>query len=157
MCCMNDLFKYYEGGLRDFIAEALVTKNRLIKRVISPANSKLVSDLQKKGISIDLSYNHILDNNAARHAMKNHGDVWEEMRGQIPLTDEDLLHIPDIVENYESLDTRRNRRNQDIIIYSRTMGQGIIFYVEEIRLGRRELAASTMYKRKKDDSPTQIE
>jgi hypothetical protein len=30
-------------------------------------------------------------------------------------------------------------------------------HVEEIRLGRHELAASTMYKRKKDDSPTLID
>ena len=79
------------------------------------------------------------------------------MRGQIPITDEDLLRIPEIVDHYESLETRKNRRNQDIIIYSRSFGQGVTYYVEEIRLGRRELAASTMYKRKKDDSPTQID
>ena len=154
---MNNLFKYYEGELRDFIEEALVTKDRLIKRVISPATQKLVTDLQTKGILIDLSYNHTLDNNAARHAIKSHGEAREEMRGQIPITDEDLLRIPKIVDHYESLETRKNRRNQDIIIYSRSFGQGVTYYVEEIRLGRRELAASTMYKRKKDDSPTQID
>ena len=66
------------------------------------------------------------------------------------------MRIPDIVNNYESLTTRKNRRNQDIIIYSRTMDEDVTYYVEEIRLGRRELAASTMYKRKKDDSPTLI-
>ena len=154
---MNNLFKYYEGELRDFIEEALVTKDRLIKRVISPATQKLVTDLQTKGILIDLSYNHTLDNNAARHAIKSHGEAREEMRGQIPITDEDLLRIPEIVDHYESLETRKNRRNQDIIIYSRSFGQGVTYYVEEIRLGRRELAASTMYKRKKDDSPTQID
>ena len=154
---MNNLFKYYEGELRDFIEEALVTKDRLIKRVISPATQKLVTDLQTKGILIDLSYNHTLDNNAARHAIKSHGQAREEMRGQISITDEDLLRIPEIVDHYESLETRKNRRNQDIIIYSRSFGQGVTYYVEEIRLGRRELAASTMYKRKKDDSPTQID
>lgn len=37
------------------------------------------------------------------------------------------------------------------------MDDGITFYVEEIRLGRHELASSTMYKRKKDDSPTLID
>ena len=154
---MNDLFKYYEGELGDFIAEALVTKAKLIKRVISPVSSKLVSDLQAKGILIDLSYNHTLDNNAIHHSLKRHGSVREALRGQIPITDEDLLRIPDIVDNYETLDIKQNRRNQDIIIYSRNIGQGVTYYVEEIRFGRRELAASTMYKRKKDDSPTQID
>ena len=36
----------------------------------------------------------------------------------------------------------KNRRNQDIIIYSRSFGQGVTYYVEENRLGRRELAAN---------------
>ena len=40
---MNDLFKYYEGELKDFIAEALVTKDTLIKRVISPASENLIA------------------------------------------------------------------------------------------------------------------
>ena len=154
---MNDLFKYYEGELKDFIAEALVTKDTLIKRVISPASERLVVDLKSHGILIDQSYNHTLDNNAARHAMKSHGDSREDLRGQIPLIDHDLMRIPDMVNNYESLTTRKNRRNQDIIIYSRTMDKDVTYYVEEIRLGRRELAASTMYKRKKDDSPTLID
>ena len=59
--------------------------------------------------------------------------------------------------SYEALTTEKNRRGQDVIIYTRTMEDGITFYVEEIRLGRHELAASTMYKRKKDDSPTLID
>ena len=42
---MNNLFKYYEGELRDFIEEALVTKDRLIKRVISPATTLLTTML----------------------------------------------------------------------------------------------------------------
>ena len=59
--------------------------------------------------------------------------------------------------SYESLTTEKNKRGQDVIIYTKTMDDGITFYVEEIRLGRHELAASTMYKRKKDDSPTLID
>ena len=47
---MNVLFKYYEGELKDFIAEALVTKDTLIKRVISPASERLVVDLKSHGI-----------------------------------------------------------------------------------------------------------
>ena len=67
------------------------------------------------------------------------------------------VHIPVIVGSYEALTTEKNKRGQDVIIYTKTMDDGITFYVEEIRLGRHELAASTMYKRKKDDSPTLID
>ena len=47
-----------------------------------------------------------------------------------------------------------NRRGQDVIIYSKAMNDGVTYYVEEVRLGRHELAASTLYKRKKENSPT---
>lgn len=146
---MSDLFTYYEGELKDFIAEALITKDTLLKRVISNATEALVSDLHNIGISIDETYKHTLDNSAVRHAMKSHGSPKEELRGQIPITDNDLMLIPDIVTAYESISTEKNRRGQDVIIYAKTMMDGITFYVEEIRLGRHELAASTMYKRKK--------
>ena len=73
----------------------------------------------------------------------------DELRGQIPITDKDLMLIPEIVSDYASISTEKNRRGQDVIIYTKTMEEGITFYVEEIRLGRHELAASTIYKRKK--------
>ena len=147
---MPDLFTYYEGELKDFIAEALITKDTLLKRVISTATESLVNDLQDMGITIDETYRHTLDNSAVRHAVKSHGSPKEVLRGQIPITDDDLMRIPEIVASYEALTTEKNKRGQDVIIYT-------TFYVEEIRLGRHELAASTMYKRKKDDSPTLID
>lgn len=154
---MSDLFTYYEGELKDFIAEALATKDTLLKRVISPASEALISDLQDMGITIDDTWCHTLDNSAVRHTIKSHGSPKEVLRGQIPITDEDLMRIPEIVASYEALSTEKNKRGQDVIIYTKTMEDGVTFYVEEIRLGRRELAASTMYKRKKDDSPTLID
>ena len=154
---MSDVFTYYEGELKDFIAKALITKGTLLKRVISHASEALVEDLSERGILIDETYRHTLDNSAVRHAIKSHGSPKEELRGQIPITDVDLMRIPDIVSNYDSISTEKNRRGQDVILYTKTMEDDVTFYVEEIRLGRHELAACTMYKRKKDDSPTLIE
>lgn len=154
---MPDLFTYCEVELKDFIAEALITKDTLLKRVISTATESLVNDLQVMGITIDETYRHTLDNSAVRHAVKSHGSPKEVLRGQIPITDDDLMRIPEIVASYEALTTEKNKRGQDVIIYTKTMDDGITFNVEEILLGRHELAASTMYKRKKDDSPTLID
>jgi len=47
------------------------------------------------------------------------------------------------------LTTNKNQRGQDVIIYSKDMGNNLTLFVEEIRLKRHELAASTMYKKKK--------
>ncbi|MGM9791124.1 MAG: hypothetical protein ACI3Y4_01825 [Candidatus Cryptobacteroides sp.] len=73
------------------------------------------------------------------------------------MTSQDILRIPQLVTSYDTISTEKNKRNQNVIIYSKTMEDGVTYYVEEIRLGRHELAASTMYKRKKDDSPTLID
>lgn len=124
---MNNLFSYYEGSLDAFIADAMNTKDCLIKRVIANASECLVEDLKDFGIVIDTTYKHTLDNSAIRHTLKSHGSTKEELRGQ------------------------------DVIIYTKTMADGVTFYVEEIRLGRHELAASTLYKRKKENSPTQMD
>ena len=135
--------------MKDFIADALITKDMLLKRVISTASQALVNDLQDLGIVIDDTYKHTLDNSAVRHAIKTHGLPKEVLHGQIPITNDDLMRIPEIVSSYEALTTEKNKRGQDVIIYTKTMADGITFYVEEIRLGRHELAASTMYKKKK--------
>ena len=125
---MKELFTYYEGGLEDFINEALVTKDRLVKRIISIPTESLIHDLSVQRIEIDRSF---------------------LLRGQIPITCLDLLKNPDIVSDYDSLSTDKNKRGQDLIIYSKSFNQDNTYYVEEIRLGRHELAACSIYKKKK--------
>ena len=153
---MNELFSYYDGGLEDFIADAMLYPDEFIKRVISDVSVKLVEDLRQRGVVVDVTWKHTLDNSAIRHTIRIHGSEKEALRGQIPVSEEDLLLIPDIVQNYDSIRIEKNRREQDVIIYSKEMIDGITYYVEEVRQGRRELAASTMYKRKKENSPTQM-
>ena len=151
------MFAYYEGRLEDFIAKSLDTKDTLVKCVISAASERLISDLQDMGVVIDGTYRHTLDNSAVRHVIKTHGSAKEELRGQIPISNADLMRISEIVSSYDTIAVEKNRRTQDVIIYTKTMEDGTTFYVEEIRGGRHELAASSMYKRKKEDSPTQID
>lgn len=67
------------------------------------------------------------------------------------------MKIPEIVSSYDSISTEKNKRGQDVIIYAKTLADGVTFYVEEIRIRRKELAATTIYKKKKENSPTQIE
>jgi len=153
----EEKFSYYEGGLEEFVAEALITKDTLLKRIIAVATQDLIEDLQDLGIMIDEQYKHTLDNSAVRHTVNIHGSDKEKLRGQIPVNEQDFLLIPDIVSSYDSISTEKNRRDQDLIIYTKTMLDGTTFYVEEVRLKRRELAACTLYKRKKEDSPTLIE
>ena len=72
----------------------------------------------------------------------------ESLRGQVPITLDDLSHLPEIIDTYDSLSTSKNRRNQDVIIYEKKFIDCTSIYVEEVRRGRLELAACTIYKEK---------
>ena len=146
---MTDLFKYYERELKDFIDEALVTKDTLLKRVVSIANETLISDLREQGITLDGIWLHTMDNSAVRHTIRSHGSPKEVLRGQVPITHQDLMHIPQIISSYDCLFTQKNKRGQDVIVYRKSTENCILFYIEEIRRGRHELASATLYKREK--------
>ena len=151
------MFAYYNGPIVSFISDSLETNGKLIKCVIAAVSEALVNDLKTSGIVIDTTYKHTIDNSAVRHVMNSHGSERETLRGQIPITIDDLKIIRSIIEGYDSIKTEKNRRMQDVIIYTKTMVDGTTYYVEEIRRGRHELAASTLYKKKKENSPTQME
>ena len=146
---MSELFSYYDGELDEFIADAMLNSGEFIKRVISDVSANLVEDLRQRNVIVDVTWKHTLDNSAVCHTIRIHGSDKEALRGQLPVTEADLLLIPDIVQNYDIIIIEKNRRGQDVIIYSKEMADGVTYYVEEVRQGRRELAASTMYKRKK--------
>ena len=154
---MYDLFEYYDGELNEFIAKSLATKNGLLKRVIAPVSEKLIQDLKDKGIIIDDTWRHTLDNSAVRHTLKSHGSKKETLRGQIPVTEKDLMRIPEIVAAYDSLSIGKNNRSQDVVIYTKHLENNTTIVVEEVRIGRHELATCTIYKKKKEDAPTLID
>ena len=94
-------------------------------------------------------YNHVLDNSAIRHTLKQHGGRDEVKRGQIPITEEDLDRLPDVVENYDDVRVENGKRdNIDNIIYSKSYPDSTTIYAEEKRDKRKELAAVTMWKTK---------
>ena len=153
----SKLFSYYVGNMNKLIKASALSGNTLIKSQLSMASSNLVKMLGDMGAIVDESYRHVIDNNAIRHILKTHGGKSEILRGQIPITQRDMYRIPTIISEYDTINIDNNRRGQTLVIYTKTFDDGVLFYVEEIRLGRRELAASTLYKRKKEDSPTLIE
>ena len=145
----NKGFQYFSGTIKELIAYALASAKGLIKKVVAPVSKKLITDLKSKGIDIDANYKHVLDNNAIRHALKQHGGAGEYKRGQIPLSDKDFENISDIVENYDTISVEQGKRGNGNIIYSKTYSDGTTIYVEEERSKRKELAAVTMWKMKK--------
>ena len=144
----GNLFQYFTGSLSELISQARQSATKLVKKVIAPVSSRLKNDLAAKGVDVDDSYKHVIDNNAIRHALKKHGGQQEVKRGQIPLTDADFDRISDIVENYHTIDIENGKRNDINIRFSKSYEDGTTMYVEEKRDRRKELAMVTMWKTK---------
>ena len=147
---MKDLlFRYSELPLAGFLAEAAQTKDRLIKCRICPVSAELVLRLEGMPQSIDPEYRHVMDNFSYHHIRARHSGKREILRGQIPITDNDFIRIPEIIARYDSLVLSTNKIGNDVLLYRRMFDDGILYLAEEIRRGRKELAICTLYKRKR--------
>ena len=144
----SKLFNYFAGSIKDLIELAKGTATGLFKKIVAPISERLQQDLASYGIEISTEYKHVIDNNAIRHTLKNHGGQQEEKRGQIPLTDSDFERIEDVVSNYDDISVEKGKRNNFNILYSKKYDDGTTIFVEEKRDGRKELAAITMWKKK---------
>lgn len=131
---MSNSFSYFDGSLEDYLTHLKeIDDNRLVKIKLAPVGS----------------FCHVMDNFAVNHIMHRHGGKRELLRGQIPVTISDLLLIPDIFSNYDTRSTGTCRNGNPAIIYTKDIDELTYTLIEEVRTGHSELAASTLYKRKK--------
>ena len=104
------------------------------------------------GLEID-GYERIVSGDAVRHIFRQHGDqVAENLRGQECVTAEDFALIARIVEDPDSIMLEDKRGDLNVIAYTKRYN-GMIYYFEEVRTGRRKLAAKTFYKKKSSAPP----
>ena len=104
----------------------------------------------KAKTDIDLTgYTRVIDKSGINHTIKNHGnEKKEQSRGQIAITNEDFELIPEIIKSENVIYSGKNDLGKDCLLYEAHIGS-LIFYIEEIRTGRKQLCLQTMYKRKK--------
>ncbi|MDH5857800.1 PLxRFG domain-containing protein [Lampropedia aestuarii] len=112
------------------------------KAVLGQASPWLVKKAAAKGMNVE-GYSHVLDGSAVRHMIKNHFDAKaERSRGQIALTDSDLLALPALVASPDMVVLgSKNRLGKEQIAYIKQMPDGSTLYLEEVRTGKKELAA----------------
>ncbi len=94
------------------------------------------------------NYKHTVDNFFINHAKKNHGNNTAEVnRGNIAITEDDIKNIPSIYNHpdYIIFGTKTKTGNK-AIVYVKNIGNATVF-VEDVRKGKKELAAQTLYKR----------
>ncbi len=114
----------------------------------SKMDRKTAEKLKNKGV-IDLKdYKHMIDVAGVNHVMRKHGKEEEKYKGQIPITENDFLNIPNIVENYDDVNpSNKTKMHLEAIKYTKVIENKKYTMVEEIRSGRKKLTMKTLYKK----------
>lgn len=136
-------------SIKQLIEELKNDKSAFLRYEIGELSEKEIQQI-KEATGFDLSgYTRTMYSYGVNHAIKKHGNPkTEESRGQVAITEEDFELIPQIVANPDSIEFgEKNDLGDDLIKYSKIIGNQL-FYVEEIRNGRKEVVLQTLYKRK---------
>lgn len=117
------------------------TSNKIERITVGKANPQTV-EILKKAIDTDVSkYVHQVDNYALKHILKRHSD------DPFPITSEDFRLIPDILSTPDTVRyAGKTRKGKDAVVYTKQFN-GVTYYIEEVRTGRKALALKTMYKK----------
>jgi hypothetical protein len=108
--------------------------------------------LSATGINVS-GYKHTIDKSGINHSYNSHGKKRENLRGQRILIEEDFLKIPEIIKEYDSVRRPLNQKGEyakssngnELILYVKKISDSNIYYVEEVRTGKKELAIATMW------------
>lgn len=141
-----------EKEVTEFIETAINSglKGSLLLAEIS---SKEQQDIFKQTGIDTTDFTHILEADRVRHIMKEHGSAEKENpRGNIAVTAEDFLLLPEIFEKYDSIQrVEQSYFGKERIMY-RKMMHGTVYCVVEVRGKKQVLSLITLYKIKKEEN-----
>lgn len=128
--------------------------------VLFPVSSTMSGRI-KELTGLDISgYNYSIDKSDVNHAINRHSNKKiEESRGQLPLSEDDILRLPEVVntpDNVRSLG--KDKLGRETIEFSKQFEDGNVIVYEAVLTKRKELAFQTMFKKKSSEfmqeSPT---
>jgi ATP-dependent helicase/nuclease subunit A len=100
----------------------------------------------RRDAGLDVSgYTHMIDRSGLRHILASHGEGAETRAGHLPIAKEDILMLPKITADCDSIEALVTKQGLAAIRYKKRI-DGYVFYVEEVRTGKKRLAAKTMWK-----------
>lgn len=137
----------FTNSIDDVLEAATQNRNPKANTILAHVSDWLTEKAKAAGLNLS-GFTHAIDATAVRHIRNRHFDPKvEESRGQVPLTDNDIRQIPSVLEAPDKLVLgAKNNRGQPVVGYVKRMPDGATLYLEEVRSGRRELSAHTMWK-----------
>ncbi len=140
--------------LHNRIQNALLSKNSRKNTFLGTVSEKVASKV-KSLLGIDVSERkHILPDFNIRHIIKQHGNPEiEKTKGQIAITTDDIEKIPDIINNYDFIETGSVNTNSitgessNSIRYIKKYNDNTSYVVEVVPNTGNTLEIKTMWKK----------
>jgi len=133
--------------ISDVIAAANAPGNAHARALIGETPQRFAALANTHGLNIE-GYWHSIDAFAIRHIRTRHSNTdVEKSRGQIATSDADIAMVTEILDMPDQvIFGARSRRRQPMIGYIKRLREAVFLYLEEVRQGRRELAAISLRK-----------
>ncbi|HEV2133803.1 MAG TPA: hypothetical protein VGR47_06025 [Terracidiphilus sp.] len=134
-------------NIRSVVEAGRQTGDARQKAVIGPAEPWLIDAAAEHGLDL-AGHSHVIDGSAVRHVLTRHSDRKIELsRGQLPVGDADFEQIPDMVASPDAVVFgTKTRGKRDQVGYIKRQADGSTLHLEEVRTGKKELAAVSMRK-----------
>ncbi|MBF0457380.1 MAG: aminotransferase class V-fold PLP-dependent enzyme [Nitrospirae bacterium] len=143
----------YQDGFESVYSKAFDNHDNKLIKITYPINEQQASRI-KEDTGLDVAgYNRTIDNYSIRHILNKHGDAkTEASRGQIEVTKDDLLRIPEIVNMADDVAyVAKTKVGREGIQYTKKIN-GHVYYLEEVRSRHNELNPVSMWKVKSSTS-----
>jgi hypothetical protein len=113
---------------------------------VSPQIAQRIESIT--GINVT-GYKHTIDKSEINHAINRHSnEKIEKSRGQIPITNEDFLFLPEIIQNPDNISgIGKDKLGRETIIFEKLVETSNIITYEAVLTGKKELAFQTLFKK----------
>lgn len=113
-------------------------------------NSDIVKQIYKLIGKDILGYKHSIDRSEVNHTLNNHSNPKrEESRGQIPVTNCDILLVPEIIDYPDNIiHAGKDRIGRETIRFEKMINDVNYVVYTAVLTGRKELAFKTLFKQK---------
>lgn len=146
-----------QQGAREGIAQRIISMVRAALQNTKGGNkafidfARMTDDVAartKKDAGLDVAgYTHTLDESGVRHINNNHGNAeTERQRNQIAITEEDFARLPEVVAAPDAISRGEDTEDGKPTVVFQKKLDGTVYYVQEVRAGRKKLVAKTLWK-----------
>lgn len=142
---VKDFFSRWKNGRKSHLGEKL---EKLYLGKVTDAARQRISDLLGYDVT---SENYIITSDGVKHVFDQHGDAGKETaRGNIPLTDDIIEKLPEVLANPDSIDLghQESRGDRSGIVFQKAFPNGTIVYIQFDNSGRGTIEGKTIYAKK---------